>query len=264
MEGLLDESDQDDDSAMPNERSEQLVADAAREIERRAVDGGKGYPFRIHQDRLELRPGVHRWTPYAFCLLASDRDYWRPGDSSPKMFEHIASTALRSYLQGCSLRFGSPREPPYQPIKKALKWLEKRTGDEVRSTYPVRPTDRDLGLDVVGWKDFADGRTSKSLVYMQCATGEDWQEKRGDLDLGPGGVWNQVMAWTTPPVKALAIPYVVPPGDGWRRVTPGLLLLDRLRISSVLPARSVSIEGIDWLGWFKTRVDTAAKHEGLS
>lgn len=195
--------------------------------------------------------------------MVSDRDYWTSGDPSPKMFEEIASTALRSYLKGRAVRFGAPRSEPNQQIEKALKWLAKQTGDTFRPTFPLRPTDRDLGLDVVGWKDFADGRTGKVLVYMQCATGENWQHKRGDLDLAAGGIWNQTIAWTTPPLKALAIPYVVPPGDDWQRATTGILFMDRLRISSVLPARTVSIEGIDWLKWFKDRVDVAAQRQGL-
>ena len=263
VEGLLGERDQPGISTMPNEESEHLVAEAVREIERRAAHGGKGYPFRIHEDRLEIRPGIHRWTPYAFCLMISDRDYWTGSDPSPRMFEHIALTALQSYLQGSTIRFGAPRDAPEQQIKVALEGLAERTGDKLLSIYPVKSTDKDLGLDVVGWKDFADGATSKVLVYMQCATGEHWLGKKGDLDLGIGGVWNQTIAWTTPPVKALAIPYVVSPGDDWRRATPGLLLLDRLRISSVLPARAVSIEGFDWPAWFKSRVAHASKFQGL-
>ena len=80
---------------------------------------------------------------------------------------------------------------------------------------------------MVGWRDFADNRASKILVYIQCATGENWEGKRNDLELGVGSVWNQIMHWTVSPVKALAIPYVVSPEDEWRRVTAGLLLFDR-------------------------------------
>lgn len=263
VEGMLDNSAQFNTSDTPNEESEQLVANVVREIDRRAVHGGKGYPFRIRENRLELRPGAHRWTPYAFCLMVSDRDYWSSGDPSPKMFEHIASKALQIYLHGSAILFGAPRDAPDQNIRVALTNLAKRTGDRFISIYPIKPTDKDLGLDVVGWKDFADGETSKVLVYMQCATGEHWETKKSDLDLGTSGVWNHIMAWTTPPVKALAVPYVVPPGDDWQRVTPGLLLLDRLRISSLLPAKSVSIKGFDWLGWFKSRVHNASTFQGL-
>ena len=210
-------------------------------------------------EMIELRPGVHRKTPYAFCLMVCDRDYYTGSDPAPRMFESVASTALQTYLGGDSFRFGFPREDPDQPIKTALENLEQRTGDPLSPTYPVKATDKDLGLDVVGWKDFLDGRASKVLVYMQCATGENWHGKRGDLDTSPGGIWNQLVAWTTPPIKAMAIPYVVPPGDQWKRSTPGLLLMDRLRISSLLPARALSINGIDWRSWFETRAK--AVHE---
>ena len=264
VEGLLEQVDSLEGTEMPADLSQNLVAEAVREVSRRASEGGKGYPFRIRGDRLELKPGSHRCTPYAFCLMVSDRDYWSAGDPSSNMFEYIATTALESYLQGCAMRFGAPREAPDQQIEAALRRLAERTGDRLLSIYPVRSTDKDLGLDVVGWKDFQDARTSKVLVYMQCATGENWFSKKGDLDLGMGGVWNQTLAWTTPPVKAMAIPYIVPPGEDWQRSTPGLLLMDRLRISSVLPARSVSINGVDWVGWFKSRVATAARHQGLS
>ena len=59
-------------------------------------------------------------------------------------------------------------------------------------------------------------------------------------------------------MKALAIPYVVQPGVEWKRATPGLLLLDRLRISSVLPARAISVEGIDWQAWFNNRIGSVS------
>lgn len=261
VEGLEGE-DPADDLAMPDEASQSLVAETVREIERRVAHGGKGYPFRIYSDRLELKPGAHRRTPYAFCLMVSDRDFYTQSDPAPRMFEHIASHALQSYLKGDALRFGAPRDAPDQQIKAALERLSELTGDGLLSTFPVKPTDKDLGLDVVGWKDFLDGKASKVLVYMQCATGEDWPSKRGDLDLGVAGIWNQIVAWTTPPVKAMAIPYVVPPGEQWKRAAPGLLLMDRLRISSLLPARALSIQGIDWSSWFKNRAESASKSGG--
>ena len=257
VEALLEETwEANDPDTTPDQASQSLVADGAREIQRRIDNGGKGYPFKIGVNGLELRRGINRHTPYAFCLMVSDRDYWKPGDPSARMFEHLATKALQSYLKGCAVRFGAPREAPEHEIVIALQNLQKRTGDTFRGAYPLRATDKDLGLDVVGWKNFRDGEISKILVYMQCATGEDWPRKRGDLDLGPGGIWNKIMDWTTPPVKALAVPYVVAPGDEWGRATPGLLFLDRLRISSLLPARTLSIGDVDWKSWFKGRYDS--------
>ena len=252
VEGLL-ESGHTDELTTAEPASQSLLADAIREIQRRTDNGAKGYPFRIGDDGLELRPGINRRTPYAFCLMVSDRDYWTPGDPSGTMFEYIATRALQSYLHGSAIRFGAPRKAPEQQIIVALKAMEARTGDAYKGSFPIKSTDKDLGLDVVGWKDFTDGEISKLLVYMQCATGEDWPNKRGDLDLSLGGVWSKIMEWTTPPVKAMAIPYVVPSGDEWERATPGLLFMDRLRISSLLPARALSIGGVDWNSWFEMR-----------
>ena len=254
VEGLLEDEDSPDVAIAPSEASELLIADAVREVQRRIDHGGNGYPFCTNENRLEIRPGAHRWTPYAFCLMVCDRDYWVSGDSSPTMFEHVAKAALKSYLQGKAIRFGAPRNAPEKQIQKALEQLAEQTGDRLLQFFPVKPTDKDLGLDVVGWKDFPDEATSKILVYMQCATGEDWLGKRGDLDLSTAGVWSQTIGWTTPPVKALAIPYVVPPGEDWQRATPGILLMDRLRISSVLPDCELSIEGFDLPGWFQERI----------
>ena len=259
-EGLLDEEPVEV-SGMPGESSQSLVADTVREIQRRMEHGGKGYPFRIRQSRLELKPGAHRKTPYAFCLMVSDRDYYSKSDPAPSMFELVASEALQYYLRGCAFKFGTPRRSPFQKIKPALEELSRLTGDTLRPSFPIKNTDKDLGLDVVGWKDFIDGKTSKVLVYMQCATGEDWGGKRGDLDLGIAGTWDKIVEWTTPPVKAMAIPYIVPPGDEWTRATPGILLMDRLRIASLLPARALSIEGIDWSSWFRDRLDSVSKSD---
>jgi hypothetical protein len=255
-EGLLAEQDYPDVPMLPNELSERLVSESVREIQRRAQTAGQGYPFRVSMGRLELRRGVRRWNPYTFCLLVADRDYYVSGDLSARMFEHLASRALASYLRGSSVRFGEPRDTLPDNINQALDELTRLTGDSrIAGIYPVKLTDQDFGLDVVAWKDFPDRETSKVLVYMQCATGENWEGKRGDLDLSAGGTWNQIISWTIPPVKALAIPYVVPPGDRWRRATPGLLLLERVRIASVLPARLASLDGVDWVTWCKQRVE---------
>jgi hypothetical protein len=254
-EGLLTEQDFPEVPIFPNELSERLVSEAVREIKRRTENAGQGYPFRISMGRLELRRGVSRWNPYTFCLLVADRDYYEQGDGSARMFEHLASNALASYLGGSAVRFGEPRDTMPDDINQALDALANATGDQrIVGMYPVQLTDQDFGLDVAAWKNFSDGQTSKILVYMQCATGENWESKRGEPDLAAGGTWNKIISWTTQPVKAMAIPYVVPPGERWSRATPGLLLLDRVRIASVLPTRLASLNGVDWVTWSKQRV----------
>ena len=256
VEGLLDEKDSPDVQMLPHDMSETLVSEAVREIERRAQSSANGYPFNISHGRLELRPGARRWNPYTFCLLVADRDYYVKGDISARLFEHLATKALESYLEGKAIRFGEPRDTLPDDINQAIDHLANMTGDQrIAGNYPVRLTDQDFGLDVAAWKNFPDGETSKVLVYMQCATGQNWLSKKNDLDLTMAGTWNQIIRWTTPPLKALAIPYVVLPGQLWRRAAGGLLLLDRVRIASVLSPRLTSFDGVDWVKWCKERVE---------
>ena len=241
-----------------HERSERLISQVVREFERRESNAGNGYPFRCDGVFLELRSDVTRWNPYVFCLMVCDRDFWVSGDRSPRIFEHVASAALGSYLQGNAVRFGSPRDTLPSDIEEALRELSCLTGDPLTvDGFPRESTDKDLNLDVVGWRDFTDYQASKILVYMQCATGENWVGKRNELDLGTAGVWSHTMRWTVPPVKALAIPYVVNPVDEWKRVTPGLLFFDRLRICSLLSTSKASTENVDWSEWCETRVAEA-------
>ena len=250
-----DASDDNGGAFDSGQRSERLISQAVREIERREGDAGNGYPFKWDGSSLELRPDVERWNPYVFCLMVCDRDFWVSGDESPKIFEHVASAALSSYLQGDTVRFGSPRDTLPSDIKGALDELSRLTGDPLAvGGFPTQSTDKDLKLDVVGWRNFTDGRASKVLVYMQCATGENWEGKKTELDLSAGSTWNQIMHWTIPPVKALAIPYIVSPGDEWRRVTTGILLFDRLRICSLLSASTAAARDVDWSEWCETRV----------
>lgn len=259
MEGLETEEDEPDMAAFPNEQNSPLLWQTVAEITRRTAHGGDGYPFRVNGEVLELKPRIPRLTPYAFCLMVCDRDYWYEGDPSSRMFEHIALNALIAYLQGDGFRFGAPRDASEQAIKIALLQLSERTGDPLISVFPVKNTDKDLGLDLVAWKNFVDQRASKVLVYMQCATGNNWYSKRGDLDLSIGGVWNQILGWTTPPIKGMAIPYVIPSGIEWQRATPGMLLMDRLRIASLLPPKAIRTAGFRWRKWYFERVSEAKK-----
>ena len=254
----LERAENDQDEGEPGEA---FIAQVAREIERRISDAGQGYPFDFNNGMLSPRTDIEKWNPYVFCLLVSDRDYYSRGDRSARIFEHVAAGALASYLQGDSLRFGAPRNSDNLPsdILSALHKLSQRTGDPL-GPYPVNSSDKDLGLDVVGWKNFVDGRTSKIQVYMQCATGEDWKSKRVELDLG--GKWDIIMTWTLAPVRGLAIPYVVAPEREWNREAPGLLLFDRLRICSLLPTDVQATNGIDWSRWCEGRVAKVREEQG--
>jgi hypothetical protein len=118
----------------------------------------------------------------------------------------------------------------------------------------VNETDKDLGLDVVGWKDFPDGNISKIEIFMQCATGENWEGKRGECILGD---WGKILCCSNDRLRGLAIPYVIANEREWKRSVSDLIFMDRLRIASVLKDMDIPDEEFHWWNWCKKRIKQA-------
>lgn len=254
---LLDEvarEHEDEAAVLPKEATELLSADAVTELRRRSVLAEAAYPFELQAGQLVLRPGWDHCLPYVYCLLVADREFYSGSDKDlPRLFEHLCREAIASYLGGKAMRFGAPRDTMSPGIHKALSELAEATGSmQVQHLFPVQDTDKDLGLDVVGWIPFPDGYSSHVQVYMQCATGEHWTGKRNEPDLE---IWSRILVSDPSPVRALAIPYVVPDGRARQRTVPGLLLLDRLRIATTLAGRALDDQAFGWSRWCRDRIE---------
>ena len=237
---------------VPSGPSERLVSNASIEIRRRIDICGDGYPFALDNGTLRwTRPGT--WAdPYIICLLASDRDLYRPGDKTALIFEHLTTVAVGTFWGGSAIRFGAPRDTMPKNLGDAISKLGEMTFSKPIDGWSIYPSDRDLGLDVVGWKGFPDQHNNQLQVYLQCATGEEWlEEKKGEPSLD---TWRGLLLWGLPPVVAMAIPYVVNDAEKWQRNIAGRLLLDRLRIVSALSQKTLPDDGIDWADWAKQRV----------
>lgn len=237
--------------SLPHELSERLVASATAEIRRRAYIAKDAYPFTLSEGMLQADNRVD-FMPYIFCLLLADRESYSLADQeSVKLFEHLVCKAVNSYLRGSSTRFGVPRDTMPQGIHDAISQLANITGNRKLSDgYPVNANDKDLGLDVVAWKEFPDRYPGKIELYVQCTTGQHWEGKKHDCDLEE---WRGIIYWPFYPTKGLAIPYVVSESD-WERETAGVLLMDRLRLSYLLKGCEGSDDGYDWWAWCGERI----------
>lgn len=244
--------DIEDDRTGPGIR---LTDNTAVEIERRAELCGDAYPFRFENGQLRwINPGM--WAdPYIVCLLASDRDLYVAGDDTSRIFEHLTTLAVKSMLDGCAVRFGYPRDTMPKSIKEAVSELAQRTAATKIMGWKIQNTDRDLGLDVVGWKPFRDQYNNVLQLYVQCATGEGWlEDKMGEPNLD---MWGGYLQWGLPPVRALAIPYVVNDNRLWERQMAGRLLLDRIRIVSTLQGQELESGIVGWAEWAEKRAALA-------
>jgi len=236
-------------------QSELLLADALAEIDRRALIATDGYPFEKSDRVLLLKSDPKQYTAYIFCLLVADRELYSPREQrSTRLFEHLVREALAEYMSGKAVRFGSPRDTMPVNIDDAIDELARFMGDERFAQYPVNATDKDLGLDVAGWRSFPDDRLSQLEVFMQCATGEDWEGKKADCNLN---VWQAILCCSNERMRGLAIPYVVANNAEWRRAAWGLLFMDRLRIVSVLNDRVLPEQQFRWWSWCRDRIRKA-------
>ncbi len=220
-----------------DEEIERKILDVFDEIESRSTAAGAAYPYNLDYGRsgvIELKSEWRNYPVYMFCLCLSyfgwDTRCAR-SINPPKLFEEISCLAARQYLQGEAVGFGAPRTqlPPgfAMAIDKLCQCIGEGEG-YIQSPTLNRQDDR---LDVVAWKDFPDRLPSKLIMFGQCATGENWQDKLSELQ--PGNFWGLWMRRSTasPLIRSFFVPHRVERGS-WRYVTQyGGLFFDRCRVA---------------------------------
>jgi len=172
----LFEAEDDEDEAI-----EQKSLDVFVELEERAQAAAEAYPFDVRSGLLQMRSKWENCTPYTFCLCLS---WFGTRSQRPrKLFEELACLAAKSYVQGDGIVFGAPRQDFPTEFREAVSRLCQRIGEgncyDMEKPSLSRQDDK---LDVVAWKDFADRRPSKLLLFGQCASGRDWEDKVAELE----------------------------------------------------------------------------------
>ncbi len=235
-----------------DEQPDETTADIWEEIDRRSDYCGEGYPFESGLERVKRRGPWATYLPYSFLLAVSCARHYRfwtedapdeqvEGIYPERVFGHAVSAALENYLNGCALRFDSPREPPIpSPYDEAVGYVAGQIDEELGKVPSYRDDPKDEHLDVIGWIPFADRRPGKLVVLVQCATGIRWAEKLTELD---AHAWSKYIDWPRDPLKAFALPFVIPEADSdpdlwmYSSVHAGILL-DRLRLTACLTRSS--------------------------
>lgn len=214
------------EQAAGDEPSESFINDIWLQLEQRQELYGAAAPFET-QARITVPKTNWKDCPeYVSCLLWSMLGATNDGDAGPKLFERISRIALARYLKGEALVFGWPVVAgETDTIENKVKTL----AETLRERFVEAPAGRykDRGVDIVGWKPFADGRPSQSIVFTQCAAGHNWRTKTRDVPLK---AWNEYVHWATSPTAGLTIPQIVPQ-ELWHEIASEAgLLIDRARI----------------------------------
>lgn len=167
---------------------DRLVEDTWAELTQRAALISPSWPLRLKGGRLTVK----RRSPvpvrlYRFLCVLSLNDLI--DNSDRKLFEEIVAYILEALFGSHVLRVGHPASIGQdRSFRVRLDSYVVRAGIHADERLkPVLSTDNDLGLDVVGWKKFSDGRGGGMHYWAQCATGLDWEEKLDDASIG---VWS--------------------------------------------------------------------------
>jgi len=214
-----------------DEKIEQKSLEVFEELEQRKKAAREGYPYDLDYGIIRLRSGWENFPIYVFCLCLS---YFRLSETNkaPKLFEKASCLAAKGYLQGDAIEFGWPRGelPPLFP--DAVTEICRHIGEgEGFRTQPSLDR-RDDTLDLVAWKEFADQWPGKVLMFGQCASGRQWENKLGELDPPRFcSQWMQIPPISPGPIKAFFIPHRVE-WDKWEYVSRSAgILFDRCRIA---------------------------------
>ena len=180
------------------------------------------------------------WREYpveAFFLLLSIFDFYKdfPGDArnlneQGDIFEQVVTAILKNLLPGwIVLKVGWSASNPVSVKTVAADLAERlNTKGDDDPEYWLSSHAKDGGLDVVCYKYFDDGKEAMPVIFVQCASGDNWTDK---VHTPSPNLWQMLLRSAVRPATALAAPFVI---DGKRQrlssVEGQVIILDRLRL----------------------------------
>ena len=251
-----------------DDEADALVEDAWGALQRRADQQGVGFPLIDDGVGWTRRSSWHDWPAYSLLLLADVGRFYAgvavdfvPGGPFPVLFELAVQAAQHGLFGGRSIRFGAPAlEPSPKRAVDRLRWLATELGLKTLQTEAaVRALDQDLGLDIVTRIQIGDEEPGTAFVLTQCATGENWDGKKGEPALEH---WAKLLDWSAMQFRALAVPWRLG-SEGERRgelffraFDFDAVILDRPRLSAGAPDRYLDDAHRLAMGiWCQSRID---------
>ena len=214
---------------------EELSLEVMLEISRRADAAADAYPFEVKGSRLlQTKDDWEVHIAYVFCLCLS-KFGWKPLKGAPinpwYLFEDLAAIAAKHYINGRVYKFGFEAVAGASGFESKVNELCRFLGEG--GGYSKRPhlNRKDDKVDLVAWKDFADGRESKLIMFGQCAAGANWADKVSELR--PDVFWKR---WVREPevspiIRSFYVPFRIPHEEFAYRGQQSGILFDRCRIA---------------------------------
>lgn len=172
-----------------------FIADVFSELDRRQRMMGDSSVFSLDENDVMRRNGkTWRDVPeYVMCLIFSLQGVKKikGDDDGTKLFERVGKCAIESYLDGRAILLGFPNDCD---LNTQIEEFCKES-NEIKSKDRIpASTDKDKGVDIIGWKPHNDGRSNQVVLLIQAAAGYHWGLKKPVSK----NVWSDFIRWSAP------------------------------------------------------------------
>lgn len=221
------------------------------ELQRRLKSANLAYPFEIDGTLLRLKAGPENFVAYVFCLCLSYFGWENKKGRKlfpDRLFEELSSIAAKSFVGDNSVKFGFPRRELPKGFAQAVDKLCHLVGECAGFNHQPLKSVKDYGLDVVAWRDFPDGSSSKLILFGQCATG---LEKNKEVELQPEVFCkNWLLAQPISPlIKAYFTPHRIESTDWANLGRRAGIIFDRCRIAYLSHGTESLLKSNSYIEW---------------
>ena len=193
--------------------AQEIVSDAWRELERRVRLCSGSYALEVESQWVQQTESWHDRPAHVFCLLLSiapSYDWWvkefgHDYTEQGELFELLTEQALKTLVPGWSTLLTGWNRTNTGGFKRIAAEVAEivGNGDPNLDLWDDKHG-KDMTLDVLLYRPFADGRQGFPYFLIQCASGANWEQKLGDPDLN---VWNNILRPLTHPMRGFAVPF---------------------------------------------------------
>ena len=210
------------ESSQGSEPDEDFIDSVWNELETRVARYGiDKSPYKVEG---KLVSSIIKWQDipeYLTCLifaLEGNPNTEIPAATSGKLFEYISQIAVKNYINGDCVIYGSPDgEKADEMAKKMNEYFIKFP--------PSQRKDRDL--DLCAWKSFGDNRASQIILLIQCAAGQNWKGKLNSLSIK---AWSRYIDFAVCPLRGFTLPIIMEDQDLIEYSSDGGVIFDRTRL----------------------------------
>ncbi len=189
----------------------EMVNNGWREVRRRRSLIGPSYPFKVRDRLLSPRCDIDGCPEYAFCLLLSYGGFYRswawnkwPREYAlqGELFERLTSSALCTTWGDWRIRITGWSRTHATTLGEVVAQIASDLSEAPRQAPPwTDQRKKELGVDLLATRPFRDERPGVPFFLVQCASGKDWREKRGQPNLEQ---WEKLIDFSAKPRRGFA------------------------------------------------------------